>query len=66
MNERFIWKEGDALIFESQCDVCKHKGANLTCAAFLTIIPGEIQTNEHDHRKAYPGDQGIRFEAEAL
>ena len=59
----FVWLDkGEILIFDSQCDVCRHKREGNTCAAFPDGIPDEILTNAHDHRKAYPGDKGIRFE----
>jgi len=31
------------------------------CRAFKEI-PSEILLNKHDHKKPYPGDNGIRFE----
>lgn len=34
------------------------------CDAFPKEVPREITKNEHDHRKPYPGDNGILFEAE--
>lgn len=46
-----------------QCITCKHKwpGA-LQCNAFPDGIPVEIVTGEHDHRKPFDGDGGIRYE----
>lgn len=47
----------------SQCVFCKHKHAGSgTCDAFPDGIPGEILTNDADHREYFPGDQGIRYE----
>lgn len=51
-----------------QCFVCKHylgpgdHPEKMICAAFLFGIPQEIVWNEFDHRNAYEGDHGIRFE----
>jgi hypothetical protein len=55
------------------CTFCRHqtpKGENpegvygATCSAFPRGIPRAIFFEGADHRKPYPGDQGIRFEPE--
>ncbi len=54
-----------------QCFVCKHylgtgdRPDKLICAAFLSGIPREIIWNDFDHRFAYEGDHGIRFEPQS-
>ena len=58
--ERFGWQKGEFTI--SQCFDCKHWIDRGRCEAFPDGVPDEILTNAHDHRKAYPGDKGIRFE----
>jgi uncharacterized Fe-S cluster-containing radical SAM superfamily protein len=46
-----------------QCAYCKHYRDELHCKAFGDVqIPREIIINRHDHRKPYPGDNGIQFE----
>lgn len=51
-----------------QCSFCTHfyrqRKDGAFCDAFSgdTEIPGSIIEGEHDHRKPYPGDSGIRFE----
>jgi hypothetical protein len=45
------------------CMLCKHLNADRkTCAAFPSGIPATLIQESFDHRKAYPGDHGIRFE----
>jgi hypothetical protein len=52
------------------CGFCKHLHRDLnTCDAFPDGIPIEIQQSNvktgkmpFDHRKPYPGDNGVRFE----
>lgn len=44
-----------------QCATCQHKGANLSCDAY-EVIPDAILFGKHNHRKPFPGDNGIRFE----
>jgi hypothetical protein len=54
------------MMFDSQCDHCKHllypNEVGWKCAAFPDGIPRDIVENRHDHRTAYPGDQGLRWE----
>ena len=49
-----------------QCAYCRHlqgqRGATIICAAFPQGIPVEIVDNEFDHKQAYPGDHGTRWE----
>ena len=50
-------------VISSQCISCAHKhSGKSTCAAFPNGIPREIITNKADHRKPYPGDNGILFQ----
>ncbi len=46
------------------CLYCKHlRKDGLTCEAFPERIPQTILESEHDHRKPYNGDKGIRFDS---
>lgn len=61
------WKD-DAFLFSTEfddgiCVNCVHLHVNgMTCDAFPKGIPSEVRSGEHDHRKSYSGDHGIRFE----
>lgn len=44
------------------CNICKHYKGQTRCNAFPSGIPDEIYFLGYDHRKEYPGDNGIRFE----
>ncbi len=43
-----------------QCWMCINL-TNGTCKAFPNSIPAIIYANEFDHRRPFPGDNGIRF-----
>lgn len=50
------------------CVGCKHRRGDLMdpkCDAFPSGIPTEILLSNADHRKPYPGDNGIRFDPES-
>lgn len=47
-----------------QCEDCIHivdSRPGYYCEAFPKGIPDAILQGDHDHRKPYPGDNGIRF-----
>ena len=44
-----------------QCMTCVHRRSLSHCTAFPKGIPTVIFLNQHDHRKPYPGDRGIRW-----
>ncbi|WP_214110476.1 hypothetical protein [Acrocarpospora catenulata] len=53
----------------SQCTICKHFRTPIltdspvgTCAAFPKRIAAKILNDRFDHRNAYPGDHGVRWE----
>ena len=45
-----------------QCETCQHFLGSFFCSAFPNKIPAEIVTGLVDHRKPYPGDNGIQWE----
>ena len=58
--------------FDTQCNTCIHRhireDGNRTCDAFPSAgpeegIPSEIFWNKVDHRKPFPGDNDIGWEA---
>ncbi len=60
MSDKFVWGVGDLQV--SQCAHCRHWREGAKCSAFPRGIPLSILTNDSDHRKPYPGDNGIRFD----
>lgn len=63
--ERFTdWNERRAtdITHPVQCTACRHYRDDATCDAFPDGIPVRILENDHDHRRPYPGDHGVRFD----
>ncbi len=52
------------------CLFCRHlrpdPGDPLTCEAFPDGVPDPIRDGRVNHRDAYPGDRGMRFEPDPL
>ena len=47
-----------------QCATCANlRKFSFDCIAYPDGIPYAIITEKHDHRKPFPGDNGIQFEA---
>lgn len=69
LERRLIWSPeyGLPIVYPpSQCQTCKHRhfhdDTRIACDAFRTQIPTPILIGEFDHRNAYPGDNGVRYE----
>lgn len=45
-----------------QCATCKHLRKDKKCNAFPNGIPEKILIGKNDHKKPYPGDNGIQYE----
>lgn len=45
-----------------QCNSCKNFYGFRKCRAFPDGIPKELLTDKFTHKKAYKGDNGIRYE----
>jgi hypothetical protein len=52
----------DLYIYGTLCMECRHVLGARRCAAYPDGIPREILLEEYDHRKPFPGDNGIQFE----
>lgn len=62
----FLLDDSHSEPFLSQvCTFCRHLNldGSKQCEAFPEGIPSEIWNGKNNHRTAYPGDHGIRFEA---
>jgi hypothetical protein len=58
-HSRFVTEPNDMRI--TQCVGCAHYYGSLKCLAFPAGIPEPILDMEHDHRKPYVNDHGVRF-----
>jgi len=50
-------------IYNTDCIDCIHYSGACLCLAFPDGIPNKIIRSVVDHRKPYPGDNGIQYEA---
>ena len=50
-------------MFSDQCDRCINYFGMFKCDAFPKGIPDIISDGEHDHKKPFKGDGGIKFES---
>lgn len=67
MIERFVDSGQDGAakrVKPKQCSRCRRlqSAETWTCAAFPDGIPAMILRDRYDHRLAFPGDNGIRFD----
>jgi len=52
----------------ASCNYCQHLDWSswdqvpMRCAAFPAGIPAAILQGQHDHKRNYPGDHGMKFE----
>ena len=51
------------MIPKNICVICQHYKGNDKCSPYPDGIPKKILLGIHDHRKPFPGDNGIRFKS---
>lgn len=51
-----------SVLLGAMCACCRHWDGAGGCAAFASGIPEDLINEGRDHRRPYPGDEGIRFE----
>ena len=64
MGDRLVVRRRDIMLPHISCATCRHLhlDGKRECEAYPVEIPIVIQIGEHNHRKPYKGDQGIRYE----
>ena len=64
-NDKFTDTDGLQPRRLASCSHCRHKTAGAAvCDAFPAGIPAPILEGRHPHKSSYPGDHGIRYEAD--
>jgi hypothetical protein len=62
---RFMYDKDQPIKFKTKCHLCIHKFAGAPgCAAYPNGIPHTLASGQVLHEEPYPGDNGIRFEAD--